>query len=161
MTPTKKRILAATATILASGVVLTGAADANPGFGHHGGPFRIVMLDMLSTIDTNNDGALSQQEINAAVASRYATFDTNKDGQLSLEAFQALWTDLTRPIAVRAFQFLDSDGNAAIARDEVDKRFGTLVARFDRNKDGQLSSEDRPNHRGHGWRPWGGEESDE
>jgi EF hand domain-containing protein len=161
MTPAYKRILAAAATALAAGVALTGVANSNTGFGHHGGPFGMVMLDMLSTIDTNNDGALSQQEINAAVASRFATFDSNKDGQLSMEEFQALWADLTRPIAVRAFQFLDPDGNGAIAREEIDKRFGTLVARFDRNKDGQLSSEDRPHHREHGWRPWGGEQSDE
>lgn len=160
MTTANNRILAA-AIAVAAGVALTEAAIANPGFGDHGGPFRMVMLDMLGTIDTNNDGALSQEEINGAVGSRYAAFDRNKDGQLSLEEFEALWADLTRPIAVRAFQFLDPDGNAAVARPEIDRRFGTLVARFDRNKDGQLSPEDRPHGREHGWRPWGGNESDE
>jgi EF hand len=161
MTTVCKRILIAAAVALVTGGTVTGAAIANPGFGHHGGPFRIVMLDMLGTIDTNNDGALSQEEINSAVGSRYAAFDSNKDAQLSLEEFQVLWTDLTRPLAVRAFQFLDRDGNAAVAREEVDRRFGTLVTRFDRNKDGQLSPEDRPHGRERGWRPWGGDEPGE
>jgi len=154
-------MLIAVAVAVATGGALTGAAMVNPGFGHHGGAFHMVMLDMLGTIDTNNDGALSQEEINGAVGSRYTAFDNNKDGQLSLDEFQALWTDLTRPIVVRAFQFLDPDGNGAVAREEVDRRFGTLVARLDRNKDGQLSPEDRPHGRGHGWHPWGEDESGE
>jgi hypothetical protein len=157
-----KRIFAAAALALATGLAVTGAAIANPSFGHHGGPLRMVMHDMLSNVDTNNDGALSQEEINAAVGSRYAAFDGNKDGQLSLDEFQALWADLTRPIAVRAFQFLDPDGNAAVAREEVDRKFGTLVTRFDRNNDGKLSPEDRPDHRrGHGWRRWGSDGTQE
>jgi hypothetical protein len=161
MTTANKRILATVAVMLAAGAAVAGAAIANPGFGHHGGPFHMVMMDMLGTIDTNNDAALSQGEINAAVGSRYASFDSNKDGQLSLDEFQALWADLTRPIAIRAFQFLDPDGNAAVAREEIDRRFGTLVARFDRNKDGQLSPEDRPHGRRHGWRSWGEGETGE
>jgi Ca2+-binding EF-hand superfamily protein len=121
----------------------------------------MVMIDMLAGIDTNADSALSQDEINAAVNARYATFDANKDSQLSLEEFQALWTDLTRPVTVRAFQFLDSDGDATVARSEVDKRFGSLVARLDRNNDGKLSHEDRP-QRGHGgWHRWGDDEPKE
>jgi hypothetical protein len=108
---------------------------------------------MLGSVDTNSDGALSQEEIDAAVTARYAAFDDNKDGKLSLDEFQMLWADLTRPVAVRAFQFLDPNGDGLIERTEVDKRFGSLVARLDRNNDAKLSPEDRP-HGGpghHGW----------
>jgi Ca2+-binding EF-hand superfamily protein len=149
-----KRALAVS-TLAIVGLSTTGSAMANPGFGHHGGPFRMVMLDMLSGIDTNADGALSQEEINAAISSRYTRFDANKDGQLSLEEFQALWADLTRPIAVRAFQFLDPNGDAFVARSEVDQRFSSLVTRLDQNHDGKLSHEDR-RHGGHWWRGWRG-----
>jgi hypothetical protein len=153
------RAASALSATLAGGLSVVGAAIANPGFGHHAGPFRIVLLEMLSDIDTNADSALSQDEINAAIGSRYTTFDGNKDGQLSLQEFQALWVDLTRPVAVRAFQFLDPDGDSAVARTEVDKRFGSIVARLDRNNDGMLSPEDRPHggRGGHGWRGWGGD----
>jgi hypothetical protein len=156
-----KWVLATGALAVAGSVAIAGTAMAAPGFGHHGGPFRMVMIDMLAGIDTNADSALSQDEINAAVNARYATFDANKDSQLSLEEFQALWTDLTRPVTVRAFQFLDSDGDAAVARSEVDKRFGSLVARLDRNNDGKLSQEDRL-QRGHGgWHRWSDDEPKE
>lgn len=151
-----KAILAAAAL---SAATISAPAMADPGFGHHGGPFHVLALDMLGGVDTNTDRALSQEEIDAAINSRYATFDSNKDGQLSLEEFQALWTDLSRPVTVRAFQFLDADGDATVARAEVDRRFGALVAQLDRNEDGKLSAEDRRHgRRGPGWHRWGAEE---
>ena len=104
--------------------------------------------EMLQNIDTNNDGALSQEEINAAVNSRFAEFDADKNGSLSLQEFEALWAEITKPVAVRAFQFLDPDGDAAVAKAELDERFGTIVSHFDRNDDGVLSRDDRPHHRG-------------
>jgi hypothetical protein len=116
--------------------------------------------EMLRNVDTNNDGALSQAEIDAAVDGRFAEFDADKNGSLSLAEFQALWAEITKPIAVRAFQFLDPDGDAAIAKAELDDRFGTVVARFDRNDDGLLSPDDHANRR-RGWHRWWGGGSEE
>ena len=153
-----KWAIAAAALAVAGGLSVAGVAIANPGFGHHGGPFGMVVLDMLGGIDGNADRALTQDEINAAINSRYTTFDGDKDSQLSLEEFQALWTDLTRPVTVRAFQLLDADGDAGVARSEAEKRFGSLVTQLDRNADGKLSAADRPHGRGsHGWHRWGDE----
>lgn len=161
MTRTGKVVLATSAVAIVGAVALAGPSLAQRGFGAHGMMMAGPALEMLKGVDTNADGALSQDEINAAVNTRYTTFDANKDGQLSLDEFQALWADLTRPVAVRAFQFLDPNGDAAVARTEVDERFGSLVSRFDRNDDGMLSPDDRPQggrggHGGHGWRGWGG-----
>jgi hypothetical protein len=104
-----KLALATSAVAVVGGLFMAGSTIAASGFGHGG---RMGMMfgpaqEMLKGVDSNSDAALSQDEINAAVNARYTTFDGNKDGQLSLEEFQALWADLTRPIAVRAFQFLD------------------------------------------------------
>jgi hypothetical protein len=161
-TPTKLT-LAAGAIAVIGGLSIASAAIANPGFGHQGGPFHMIVDEMLGSIDTNADGALSQEEISAAIAARYAAFDANKDGKLSLDEFQALWADLTKPIAVRAFQFLDPNGDAIVERSEVDKRFGSLVARLDRNHDGKLSPEDRPHGRPwrHGWQDGRTDDSEE
>lgn len=162
MSKSAKWIVALGALVAAAGIAVAGTAGAHSGFGHHGGPFRMIMHEMLGGIDTNRDSGLSQDEVNAAVSGRYAQFDGNKDGKLSLDEFQSLWADLTRPIAVRAFQFLDPDGDAAVARAEVDQRFGSLVARFDRNNDGKLSPEDRLHRRwGHGGRGSESEDSSE
>ena len=83
--------------------------------GHMGGPmggFGMMQREMLKNVDTNGDGALSQDEINAAVNARFAEFDADKNGSLSLSEFEALWAEITKPMAVRAFQFLDPNGDA-------------------------------------------------
>jgi hypothetical protein len=118
--------------------------------------------ELLQTVDKNGDGALSQDEINAAVDGRFVEFDANKDGKLSLDEFQALWAEITRPVAVRAFQFLDPNGDAVIEKKELDDRFGKVVARWDRNDDGVLSPADRPHHPwGPHWGPSKGDDGDE
>lgn len=116
----------------------------------HGGP---MVREMLANVDTNDDGALSQEEIDAAVNARLAEFDADNSGSLSLEEFQALWADITRPMAVRAFQFLDPDGDSTVTKSELQDRFGAIVERMDSNDDGVLDDDDHPRrhaHRGHG-----------
>jgi hypothetical protein len=153
--------LASGGLALIGGAFLASAAFADPGFGHH----RMGMMggfgqEMLTNVDTNDDGALSQEEIDTAVDGRFTEFDANSDGDLSLDEFQALWAEITRPMAVRAFQFLDPNGDSALARDELDDRFGSMVARFDSNDDGMLSPDDRRHHR-RGWYRWGGDGDDD
>jgi hypothetical protein len=152
MKQSAKIAVTAGAVALAGGIVVAGASLAQGGFGHHGrmGMMHGLGHDMLQELDTNADGALSQEEIDVAVNARFAEFDANKDGKLALVEFEALWADLTRPVAVRAFQFLDPDGDAAVTKEELDDRFGRVVARFDRNDDGVLSRDDRGHRRG--WR---------
>jgi hypothetical protein len=144
--------VAAGVVVAVGGVVLAGASVAQSGFGRHGhmGMMHGIGLDMLQKLDTNADGGLSQEEIDAAVNARFSEFDANKDGKLALVEFEALWADLTRPVAVRAFQFLDPDGDAAVSKEELDDRFGAVVARWDHNDDGVLSRDDRRHHRGRG-----------
>jgi hypothetical protein len=97
----------------------------------------------LQDIDTDGDGALSQAEIDAAVNGRLSEFDADGNGALSLTEFEALWASLTQPVAVRAFQQLDPDGDASVTAAELAEHFGSLVARFDRDDDGALGPDDR------------------
>jgi hypothetical protein len=155
-----KIAIAAGALAVGGGLFLATASFAERGFGHGrmammgGGHFGMLGHEMIQNIDTNKDDALSQEEINAAVNARFAEFDADKNGSLSLPEFEALWAEITKPVAVRAFQFLDPNGDAAVAKAELDNRFGAVVSRFDGNEDGVLSRADRP-HR-HGPRHWGG-----
>ncbi len=98
-------------------------------------------------------------EIDAARAARRAKYDTNGDGDLSLEEFSGLWTELTEPLRIRGFQFLDADANGQIAKVEIDQRLAGIVERFDRNGDGALSMEDR-RHK-HGWRHHNDDDDDD
>jgi hypothetical protein len=158
-----KIALATSALAVVGGLLLAGTslAERGPGFGPHGGMGPMggdFQREMLKDVDTNADGALSQDEINAAINARFAEFDADKNGSLSLPEFEALWADITKPVAVRAFQFLDPDGDASVAKAELDERFGSLVSRMDRNDDGMLSRDDHPRHggRGDGPRGWWG-----
>ena len=145
--------LAAVGTLAAAG---TGVAQhygrGGMGMGMMGGP---VVEQLMREVDTNGDGRITQAEIDAAVDARFARFDANKDGRLSLDEFAALWADLTRPAMVRAFQFMDPDGDGSVTRAEVGQKASRLVQRFDRNGDGALSPEDR---RGRGGPERGGPE---
>lgn len=151
-----KIALASGALAIGGGLFLATAsfAERGPGQGPMGmmGPLGGLGHEMIQNVDTNGDSALSQDEINAAISGRFTEFDADKNGSLSLQEFEALWAEITKPAAVRAFQFLDPDGDAALAKAELDDRFGTLVSRFDRNDDGVLSRDDRPEHRGPGGR---------
>ena len=62
---------------------------------------------------------------------------------MSLEEFAALWHETTRPLTVRAFQTLDTDGDAVVSRAEYDRPLAQLVERLDRDGDGALSMSDR------------------
>jgi Ca2+-binding EF-hand superfamily protein len=106
--------------------------------GRHGGPG----MKLMESFDTNQDGKLTQAEIDAARADRLAKFDANKDGNLSLEEYQDLWLDAMREHMVDRFQQLDADGDAVVTVDEFGKPFANMVERRDRNGDGELSAAD-------------------
>ena len=126
-----KIALATSALAVAGGLFLVGSSFAERGFGPggmgrwaaHGGAmggFGEMRREMLKEVDTNSDGKISQDEINAAVNARFAEFDADKNGSLSLQEFEALWADITKPIAVRTFQFLDPNGDAEISKAELE-----------------------------------------
>jgi len=156
-----KMALATTSLAVAGTLFLVGSSFAERGFGPLGlGPMDGPGNQILKTVDVNGDGKLSQEEIDTAVNDRFAKFDADANGNLSLTEFEALWADITKPMAVRAFQFLDPDGDAALSKAEIDERFGGIVAEFDRNDDGVLSRADHrgpphgPRHGPRGWRDW-------
>jgi hypothetical protein len=140
-----------------------GARHAGPGpqmadFGHHGhggdcdGPRHGPRFGkgpggaaaMLKEFDANGDGKLTQEEIDTARANRVAEFDADKDGSLSLDEYQALWMSAMRERMVDRFQFYDNDGNGIITVEEYSEPFAQTVERWDRNDDGALSKDDRP-----------------
>lgn len=151
----KTKLLAAAAIMGA--VVVAGPSFAQPHGGGSGGGrgmggmgMGMIAEQVMREVDTDRDGKITQAEIDAAVNARFARFDTDQNGRLSLEEFAALWADLTRPAMVRAFQFMDPNGDGSVTKAEVDERFGRLVQRFDRNGDGALSMEDRGGRGGRG-----------
>jgi EF hand len=131
---------------LAGVVALGGAAVAAKGW-RHGGPHGPMGFEQLAErYDTNKDGKVSQEEIDANRGQWVAEFDTDKSGSLALTEFQNLWLKANNLRMVRDFQRLDKDGNGQITLDEYKQPMAKLVASLDQNKDGAVSTDEM--HRG-------------
>ena len=102
-----------------------------------------TMATLMAEIDADEDGAITQGEIDAYRTARVSEADTSGDGALDIDEFDTLFRDFTRTRMVDAFQRLDANGDGVIDEDEIDRRVGGLVERLDRNDDGAISREDR------------------
>lgn len=115
------------------------------GFGM-GGPGR--MHDMMLGFDGNNDGKLTQQEIDEGRTGQLKKFDKNGDGALTIAEYEALWLDAMRERMVDQFQEHDADGDGKVTIQEFGKRFANMVKYMDSNGDGVLDEQDmRQRHR--------------
>ncbi|WP_193369513.1 EF-hand domain-containing protein [Pelagibius marinus] len=113
------------------------------GGGRHG--FR-----MMEAFDANDDGKLSQEEIDSSRAERFGKFDGDGDQSLTLQEYEQLWLDAMRERMVDRFQDLDADGDAKVTAEEFKAPFAKMVRRMDRNEDGVIDRNDFRRHRGMG-----------
>lgn len=134
----------APATTATTDVAMAGPRVGGPGPGP-GDMFAMVVQAeaLLEQFDTNGDGAISQDEIDAVRAGELAEYDTNGDGTLSLEEYQAYWMARFYERMVDAFQRLDANGDGEITAEEFNAGLANIVARLDRNGDGVLNADDR------------------
>jgi Ca2+-binding EF-hand superfamily protein len=141
---TRTKVLIGIGVIALGATTLAGASMADGrGHGrHHGGPGG-PGARMMEQFDANQDGSVTQVEIDEVRTARFTEFDANGDGNLTLEEYQALWMDAMRERMVDRFQDLDDDGDAIVTTEEFVEPFGSMVNRMDRNDDGQLNREDR------------------
>ena len=146
---TKTKTLTAIAVAAAlGGTALAGASLAGHRDGGHGmgfldkGQLAVSAMEMFDAVDADGDGRLIQAEIDKARNERHAAHDADGDGDLSLEEFAGLWHETVRPLTVRAFQMLDTDGDAVVTRAEYDRPLSGIVERLDRDRDGGLSMRD-------------------
>ncbi len=113
--------------------------------------------------DTNGDGKISQDEINANRAEWFKKYDANNDGKLSIDEYQNLWLAAHRRQMVRSFQHIDVNGAGAITEKEYQSPLAHIVERLDQNNDGVLSLADikawREHRRGQ-WGMWHGKQQD-
>ena len=137
------RLLLASGTLALGAAVFAGASLADGwgrhhGGGHHGGG----AMRFFEQFDANQDGRLTQVEIDQVRQSRLAEFDQNGDGSLSLEEYQALWMDAMRERMVDRFQAHDDDGDGMVTAEEFGEAFDRIVIRFDQDGDGELTPDE-------------------
>jgi len=111
-----------------------GGPMGGPALGLIGGP------EGLKALDTDKDGKLTKAEIEAGLAQRFPGVDAG----LTIQQFEPLYWKLHHERMVRAFQFLDRDGDGKVTSAELQAVTDGVFERMDRNGDGALSKEDRP-----------------
>jgi Ca2+-binding EF-hand superfamily protein len=160
MTKTTKLLLAsgtlALGAALFAGASVAGGWGRQHGGGHHGGG----AMRLFEQFDANQDGRLTQAEIDQVRQSRLGEFDQNGDGSLSLEEYQALWVNAMHESMVDRFQAHDDDGDGMVTAEEFGEPFDRIVSRLDQNGDGELTADEMRRH-GHRDRERGGEDQED
>jgi len=144
--PRRRRVR--TLLILGAGVLALGAvgwaglswADAWHGRGMgptSWGPAGIGWM-MFDQLDADGDGRVSRAEMETYRAERLRSADRNGDGRLDPQEFETFWLEVTRPMRIRAFQFLDADGDGVVGAAEVQRPSDRMFMRMDRDGDGYL-----------------------
>lgn len=117
--------------------------------GHRRGGHGRFIFKMMESFDANDDGKLSQEEIDTARGERFSQFDGDSDQALTLSEYEQLWLEAMRERMVDRFQHLDADGDGRVTAEEFQRPFAKTVRRMDRNEDGVIDREDfkRRHHR--------------
>lgn len=105
--------------------------------------------------DANKDGKIQVSELPERAKKWLADADTNQDGVLSPEEMDAHRKDM----GAKMFAKADSNGDGVLTQDEVGERRWSHMAVADANQDGKLTADElrqahesgklRPPHRGH------------
>lgn len=114
---------------------------AHAGQGKRGGGKRHGMRNMrraFERYDTNKDGVITQDEVDAAVIARFNDI-AGDDGTITLEQYRAAWMERSLQPRVRAFQRLDRDGDGNVTREEFDLASERMFTRLDRDGNGELT----------------------
>jgi Ca2+-binding EF-hand superfamily protein len=104
----------------------------------------------FSSIDTNDDGRLTQDEIEAQLASDFQAQDTNGDGSVSAEEF-LIWadievTDRSLEQATSVLNRIDDDEDGKIEWPDVEDRADRIASapsEIDTDRDGNVSEAER------------------
>jgi Ca2+-binding EF-hand superfamily protein len=160
MTRTTRLLLTTGVLALAAatfaGASLAGGSWSRHHGGGHGGPGGwsggAPGERLFEAFDVNQDGTLTQAEVDQARQAQLAEFDADGNGSLDLEEYQALWLDAMRERMVDQFQAHDDDGDGAVTVEEFTERFDRMVRRLDRNGDGVIDENDRRRPRRDGGR---------
>lgn len=110
----------------------------------HGRGFGMMRMaeNFAERYDTNKDGKITQEEIDANRTQWMNDADANKDGKLGMDEFQTVWLRAHRERMVREFQYFDRDGDAGVTLDEYRRPLNNVVTAMDQNNDGVLSRDD-------------------
>ena len=111
------------------------------GPGPHGHPGRAFAEHWFQSMDTNNDGQVTQQEMEAGTQRLFDRLDANKDGEITREEAETGAAAIRKEELTAHFRELDADKDGRLTADEskIPQRF---FDRLDTNHDHALSLEE-------------------
>ncbi len=120
------------------------------GFGppHLGGQSRGFLNDLMDRVDTNKDGVVTQQEIEAFHKQRFVAADANGDGTLTQDEFLTAESrdDVRRQTRqsrmTNMFQSLDQNGDGLLNQAEAQTMATERFKRLDTNGDGKITQDE-------------------
>lgn len=89
-----------------------------------------AVQELVSVYDKNNDGLLSDLEVQQAVNSEMTNFDSNRDKQLSLTEFEQLWQTELRKYTQQEFRGIDKDNSHDLDTNELTANYKQLEQRL-------------------------------
>ncbi len=98
---------------------------------------------LFTILDTNDDGALTSDEIPASLLEAMAAIDTNDDGAITLEEIQ----DSRPDHGSRGFGFLDDNGDGMVTEDEVNADIWERISPADTDTDGAVTEQELTTYR--------------
>ena len=95
-------------------------------------------------IDADGNGEITQAEMDAMKAARFAKVDANGDGALSIEELTAQGAQKAATRAEKMLERRDANGDGVLSADEMSKpeRSGKMFDRFDADGSGAISKEE-------------------
>jgi|SaaInl59LU_5_DNA_1037362.scaffolds.fasta_scaffold30615_2 Ca2+-binding EF-hand superfamily protein len=133
------------ALTLAGGLMLASAltTDAQARGGHGG----MMERPSFEELDADGSGEITEAEMKARGAARFASMDANGDGKLTVEEIVAAHSGRAADRAERMVERFDTNDDGAVSEDELqagrearaEKRHAKRFARIDRDGSGGLS----------------------
>lgn len=119
-------------------------AHACPGEGGgHGKGFKKADPQaMIQRFDKNGDGVLEIKELPELLQQRLAAADTNKDGKLSVQELEAHRATRMEEHGKKKFAALDKNGDGVLTKDEVGDEKWQRIGKADANGDGRVTQDE-------------------
>jgi Ca2+-binding EF-hand superfamily protein len=102
--------------------------------GHHGRHGGRMAMMFMEVFDTDGDGKLTQDEIDARRDELFAAADVDGDGRVTLEEFKVAYAETIVTPKVRAFQRMDRDGDGKVSEEDFNRRAERMLSRMERRK---------------------------
>ena len=112
------------------------------GGGHGKGFKKADPQTMIQRFDKNGDGVLEVKELPELLQERLAAADTNKDGKLTVQELEAHRAAHMAERGKRHFAKLDKNGDGVLTKDEVGEKKWERIGKADANRDGKVTQEE-------------------